>query len=242
METQRRLLFLSVAGIIVVLAAMFFVGRYIVVRTVQPAVVKALNENPSQPGPISNRDLSSGNFERVNVEGGWDITIEQAASQSVHVQSPSALSADVIAEVHGGQLTLGFRHGVNMSSERLTAQVRTPDLKRVTVRGGSRIRISGFSASELALDIAGAGNIEGVDNVLDTLSVQGAGASLIDFRSSRTRSARVNLDGAGSVALTMEGGTLSGNLNGIGTIDYSGSVSAENVKINGLGSVRQTGK
>jgi len=242
METQRRLLFLSVAGIIVVLAAMFLVGRYIVVRTVQPAVVRAITESSREPGPVSDREVPNGKFESVNVQGGWDVSIVQAPTESVRVQSPSALSADVIAEVHQGQLTLGLRNGAIMNSERLTAQVQTPDLQRVTVRGGSRIRISGFSLPELAIDIAGAGDIEGVGNVLDRLSVQGAGASRIDFSSSRIKNARVNLDGAGSVDLGMEGGTLSGSLNGIGTINYSGTVSAENVKISGLGSVRQTGK
>jgi len=50
--------------------------------------------------------------------------------------------------------------------------------------------------------------------------------------------ARVDLNGAGDIRLQMNGGVLDGSLEGMGNIVYSGVVSEERIRIDGLGRVR----
>ncbi|MCD6342815.1 MAG: DUF2807 domain-containing protein [Spirochaetaceae bacterium] len=50
--------------------------------------------------------------------------------------------------------------------------------------------------------------------------------------------ARVDLNGAGDIRLEMNGGVLDGSLEGMGNIVYSGVVSEERIRIDGLGRVR----
>ena len=109
-----------------------------------------------------------------------------------------------------------------------------PALEELELRGGARITLAGFRGDRLAIDVAGAVQLEGRDGRYEELDLSVAGASAIDLRGVPVRDAEVDLKGASDVVLTMSGGVLSGSAAGAGRIRYYGSVSDEQVAVAGI--------
>lgn len=137
-----------------------------------------------------------------------------------------------------GTLHLGFAHEASFLRGPMTARIITPDISEATFNGGAKVEIDGFTSDKLTVNISGAGDITARDNRIGKLEVRAAGASNVDFSRSVVNSADVYVDGAGSITLNMNGGTLGGRISGVGKVEYSGTVSVQNVQIAGLATVR----
>ncbi len=243
METQKRTVLISVVGIVMLVAAMVLAGWYLYSNRTRPSAQGAFSSAPQVVGqPSTTRALNGRPFTAVSADGGWDISIQHGTEYRVRIDAPAESEGDVVAEVTDGRLTLGLRHTTGVLAGRLKAVVESTNLANVQVRGGARVTIDGFTVPSLSIDIAGAGNVIGSNNRVNTLTLHTAGASSMDFRSSSVTNAVVNLQGAGNVILSMNGGALSGQLDGVGRIDYYGTVSAQDVRINGVGTVKQKGE
>ncbi len=77
------------------------------------------------------------------------------------------------------------------------------------------------------------------DGSYSSLDIEADGGIMIDAETLSVKDARVELNGAGSISLSMNGGELGGSLNGAATLFYSGEVSSESVLTSGVSAVKK---
>jgi len=182
-------------------------------------------------------------FERVDIEGRWQVKLTQGDEWQVEVSHSEGLEDDVNVYVRGDRLVLdressgGWRWW-RRTETRVRAEIVMPELTELELAGANQLDLSGFSGDRLKLEVAGANQVEGRDGRYDSLDLSVAGASEIDLGGIVVTDAKVDLAGASNVILSMNGGVLAGRMAGAGAIDYYGTVAEQSVKIAGVGRVR----
>jgi hypothetical protein len=193
------------------------------------------------------RNLNLSDFDSLAVQGSWGIEIVRGERWQVELSYPEGLQDDFVAEVRAGRLVLeangrtaarqwGWFGGHDTSAK---ARVIMPALARVEIMGTSEMEFRGFDGAALELDVSGAVNVDGHDSRYDRLDLNVSGAGRIGLEGVAVRDADVNLSGASLVVLTLDGGVLSGELSGVGTIIYHGEIQAQRVNVSGFGRVQQ---
>ncbi|HUX14592.1 MAG TPA: DUF2807 domain-containing protein [Spirochaetia bacterium] len=246
MDTQKRLLFASIAGIVVVVGVMIVVGRYLYVEKVRPAVEAAVNKVTETAdgigsSPRLSQDFPVSSLKTLVVEGGWEVSLTRGETATVHVEAPSGVIQDVRVESRDGNVTIGLVHEAKLLQGKLAARITSPALNRIEFRGGVNANIDGFVEPALWISLAGATTVTGTGNRIENFTVNCAGAANVNFRGSKTTNATVTAAGASNIVLTMNGGKLSGRLDGVGKVDYYGPVASESIAVSGLGSVQAKG-
>ncbi len=184
------------------------------------------------------KKMNMSGFDSVVVEAVWKVRINRSDEFFTEIYYPSDMEDQLDVRVHGNQLVLGIKGNRSYSDTDLTAVISMPSLSDIRIDGAADIYFSGFDEDELSISIDGAANIEGSDSKVDKLKVSLDGMGKIDLSAVPAVDARVDLNGAGDIRLEMNGGVLDGSLEGMGNIVYSGVVSEERIRIDGLGRVR----
>ena len=182
-------------------------------------------------------------FREVEVAGAWRVTLTRGDEWRVELPHAGESAGRVRAYVLGERLRLGraafaregwkFVFAEEDDSPR-RVDIVMPELAALELKGGAHVSLSGFRGDRLDLDIAGAVRLEGHDGRYEELDLSVYGASDIDLRGIAVTDAEVDLKGASEVALTMDGGVLSGSSAGAGSLHYYGPVSEERVEVAGI--------
>ena len=235
MKTSHLAL-LSVAGVMLAI----FVAGAVAVRAILGSG-GFVGFEPGEPGTRDSEFTIShelSGFSGIEISGTWDIDIFQGDEWQVELAYPERTRGDVEVFVRGERLSLsGERRGGDFgrSSGEFGATIIMPSLEELEVTGGNSVRVSGFQGDRLMIEVAGATEINGENGSYETLDLEVAGASHIQLAGITFTSASVDLAGASNVELTMNGGELTGTLAGAGRVEYSGSVSREDVEVAGFG-------
>jgi hypothetical protein len=178
---------------------------------------------PELSGQRTSRSYDLTDFDRIDVEGQWQITIERGDAWSVAVETPVEILDNVTVERDGDELSIGYRGGwcgnCFRDGNTLKATITMPDIE--------------------SLDLSGAVALTGASSRFDTLSLDLSGAGSVDFSDVRVTDANVDVSGASNVKLQMAGGRLTGDMSGTANLEYSGMVSEERVEKSGFVNVRR---
>ncbi len=185
-----------------------------------------------EASPTADSPLPS-TVDELHIEGRWTVSVRYGESPSVSLDSSAPGSIDRYIEVDGDELTLRGLSGVRNAE----ALVTLPTLRTIAIDGASHITVDDFDLDTLEIDIDGAANVYGVELHVDALTIETDGAARVDLSASQVVHATIDIDGAGSVDLTMAGGVLMGSIDGVGRVVYGGTVSREDIDIDGLGAV-----
>ena len=199
--------------------------------------VEAPGEEPGEMTTASH-DLSG--FDRVEINGNWSVEVVRGDGWRVELSYPENYLSAIDVSVRGERLRLdGARPGsfFGGSGARYAAEIVMPALLELDVSGSNRVRLSGFEGERLTIDVAGATQVTGEDGRYAELDLSMAGANDVELEGFVFTDAHVDLAGASDLTLTMDGGELTGSLAGVGSIEYSGTVSREAVDVAGFGSV-----
>jgi Putative auto-transporter adhesin, head GIN domain len=195
----------------------------------------------SDPGPETSETLDLAGFRRIDLRAAWRVTVGQGDAWRVEISYPQNLRDNLRVRVDGDALLLGYETRdwsvAERTRERFIARITMPALAGVDLAGVGRVDFAGFSGDRLAVDMSGAGEINGRGGRYDTLEVDISGVGGVDVSGLTVRNADVELSGAGSASLTLDGGTLSGNLSGAGVVRYAGSVGELRISTSGAGRV-----
>ncbi len=235
---KSHIAMLAAAGFIVVLMLiMMGLGRM--------AIGKSLDVKPGEKsvdwsfsGNEISETLDLKGFDSVVVEGSWTVRINRSDEFSTTLFYPSEMEDNIHVQVRANQLVLGTNDWRGHSDTDLKAEIHLPSLTEIRVEGAADIIFNGFDEEKMSLDIDGAANIVGNDSSVRNLSVNLDGLGRVDMTGVQAVNARVDLNGAGDIRLKMKGGVLDGSLDGMGNIVYSGTVSDEDISVEGLGRVR----
>lgn len=200
----------------------------------------------------ADKDFNVRDFDSIKLIGGWKVKLEQGDDWHVELDYPRDMGKKLKVRVEDGRLILDpgdwngnwtwnwGKNGWNNKGKKVySARIMMPHLKSLAISGASNLDLYGFTGDRLDITVSGAGNLEGDRGRYNNLSLTMSGAGNVNLRNMVFTDALVNLSGAGNVKLGMAGGILSGNLSGIGNIEYYGPVKDERVNISGFGRVHQ---
>lgn len=194
----------------------------------------------TERGPLISETREVETFDSISVEGAakLEITIGEPAALVVngHEQAVRRVETDV----SDGTLHIKSRPKdwlIRNNNARLTLQIKLPRLQSLQLEGGNDVNVAGFAGGETNIRAAGAVHIE-ADGHLEQLTVHMSGAGHADLSKLVADSAKVTVDGVGSVVVNPRE-SLDATMNGVGAILYTGSPQRVNTRMNGLGTIGQ---
>ena len=189
-------------------------------------------------GPDVDRHIEVERFAAIELGGGWVLQFTHASDYSaVLIGDPELVD---IAEVStaGDLLSIHLQGDVD---EDRTARIMitAPAIEALTLAGAVNGTIVGLDAAELTVLSEGATNLVFEDSTIGDLTLQTAGAANIDLSESLVENAVLGLSGANQLRINMDGGSLTGRVEGVGNVRYSGDASSVNVDTDGIVRIRR---
>lgn len=156
-------------------------------------------------------------------------------AQELRVMGNEASVKNLNIRVLDEGLEISTRQG-NFASPSLRLQI--PALDWLGLGAAGRVTVSGFTGDILEIFLAGVGQLKIEDSEYRLLQLHAEGASEIDAHGLKLHDALVDLKGATTIKLWVEGGVLSGRMKGLGTLKYRGNA-REEVQVDGLGQIER---
>jgi len=179
-------------------------------------------------------------FRELSASGIWDIKVSKGDGYQVILEAEERLIEDTIIDKRGRQIYLSMEEDMYVVGRQpIRVEIITPELSSVSLRGGANLTLEDFTSDSFTIESEGASNVEGRNNIFKDLMLSCEGAVNIDLKDSKTVNAEVDLEGASNVVLTMDGGSLTGEIEGVGSLEYYGDVSEEDVHNKGLSNIQR---
>ncbi|MGI9316103.1 MAG: GIN domain-containing protein [bacterium] len=168
-----------------------------------------------------------------------DTKVTQGEKFEIIVTADSNLIEHVIVKKDKGTLSVKLKNGQYMGAT-LSVQITMPDLHRLSQHGAAKLTFSGFDQSDLELNVMGAGQVEGADNLVTNLVLNTQGASSLDMRSSELTNAEIHVAGSSEIQLNFpEGkGRITGEIQGVSELQYCGDPDT-NVNVFGVADIQR---
>ena len=158
------------------------------------------------PLPVlaAERVFSVGSFERVRVDGPFEVRIETGASPGATASGERQLIERIAVAVNGG--TLSVRLGTGGWGETFRADnaappvivLRTPRLNSLAVSAGANVTVNRMAGQRVELSLAGSGRVAAARVDADQLAASLVGAGTITAGGQANR-ARLITDGPGTI-------------------------------------------
>lgn len=167
----------------------------------------------SAPVAAADRTIGVGSFDRLRIDGAFDVRITTGASPRASLSGDAAAVDLVDVQVNGTTLTVRRRSGT-IGRQRVAPPVvvtlSTPNLVAASLVGSGSVRVKGMRSERADLSVAGTGTI-----VVEGLAAEQASALVV---------------GNGRITLAGRATHLRLSTNGPGTID-AGKVLADDLTV-----------
>ena len=201
-------------------------------------------------------------FSAIQLDGAGRLIITQGAVESLEIQADDNLINDLISDVRGGTLILGYQEKpwrkTILPSQSVIYTLTVIDLDQLTINGAADLDLQTFEIESLELSVNGAGTIMIDDLSAGKLSVNMAGAGSVTI-SGQAVEESISIDGAGNyragnlqssntfieinglgTGVVWANETLNVNITGAGSVSYFGSPELTQ-QITGLGNIERLG-
>ncbi len=200
----------------------------------------------SAPATAADRNYSIGSFERIRIEGAYEVKLATGKSPGARATGDDRALDSLSLSVEGQTLIVRARPlavGEAPASPKipLVVTVSTPSLRSANVNGGGRLAITRITGQRLDLSVNGAGSLtaQGVQADQLVATVIGAGTMALTGRSGR---ARFQLSGPGTIdAAALVANDLIARSEGNGELRLNARFTAD-VTSSGLGAIVVSGK
>ena len=193
-------------------------------------------------GPVISKTLDLKDFDTIEINGGADVTFNQASVYEVTVRTQENIFDWLDYKVEGTKLILQIKDKKNVHAEVFDIVIQAPELNKVLVNGASDFDIKGLRIDgDLDVQVNGAGDLDFNQVACESLSIQVNGAADAKLTSLEVRKdLKVEVNGAGDVEITGSAQDVSLQVNGAGDIDATGLKVAGEVKQHkaGIASIR----
>jgi hypothetical protein len=245
---MRRLILAAIVG----LTAVLVVGGYAWWQTDEGKALKGSGTVVTEPREVSG-------FSTIDLQGVGVLRITQGTVETLTVRTDDNILPLITTEVRDGTLRIAIdttehRHGIDPTD--LTYDVSVTSLQALSVAGAARVETGPLATEDLRFDVDGAARIS-VDGLqAQNLHVASAGGSVFVFtgvvdtqeviidgtadyqaRQLTSRSATVEIDGAGHVVVRVSE-SLDAEIDGSGVVEYIGQPAVVQ-HVNGVGTVHQ---
>ncbi len=216
MKLSDKLLLVFVS--VVVLAAMVFLFA------LRGAMTETVHADMRTPGFSADSIAYAGEpFADIVVSGGgWDITVTPGDSHAVVIERDEETNRYVRAAAFNGALVLETSD-MSLTAGTIHVAITAPALSSLKTRGAVSAAFVGYAADSVLVDAAGGTVIEAKDCSFEHLGLTLKGFSEVNAQTSVIRSASLNANGAYEIEIALDGGTLSGDAQGVGGIVVYGN-------------------
>ena len=194
--------------------------------------------------PAANRTVSVGSFERIRVDGPFEVHVQTGRSPGATISGDRRAADDVQVRTTGATLVVSKGTGgwgeQTGASGSVVVTLTTPSLTSAVVQAGGRVTISAMKAMRVDVSVSGAGSLALAAADTDQLNatVVGTGQMTIGGRAAR---ARLTTSGPGAIdASALDVRDLVVTLDGVGETKAKARYSAQ-VTNTGLGTVTVAG-
>ncbi|CAN5379078.1 hypothetical protein BH10BAC1_BH10BAC1_04650 [soil metagenome] len=203
------------------------------------------------------QDRPVGDFTGIKAGDAFNINITQSDANSVKVDAPESVQAQIKTEVKDGILIISTEGNIK-GDKNITISISAKSLSSIDISGASDVKSENqlicdklsittngagdvhldIKATDIKADVSGAGDLtlKGSTQTLDA-TVSGAG----DLKASNLEAAKITakVSGAGDAKINVSQ-SLTADVSGAGSIIYRGNPAERNVNISGAGSVRES--
>lgn len=197
-------------------------------------------------GPSATRTLSVGSFERVRVEGPFEVRLVTAKAPRAVVTGPTRAVDSLVIDVQGGTLTVRARalasgEAPSPAARQLIVELATPLLRSGSVRGGGRLSIAPMTAERIDLTVSGSGELSVDGAKTDQLNATLVGTGRLHI-AGRAQRALLQSQGAGTIdAAALAVNDLTIRADGTGDTHAAARYTAR-ITASGLGAVTVDGR
>jgi hypothetical protein len=195
--------------------------------------------------PLSSKTYDLKDFSEVSVNGSCSlISITQRESvYMVKLIGPKDILDVVKVEKTGARVSVALEkplHSNPDTTDDLSILIILPRITAIDLSGVTPVNLVGIDADTLSINTQGVtrfitqsdeGSTKKPECSFKTLILSGSGILDANLINCITTNAVINYQGTYDIILTMNGGSLSGNLGGIGRLDYIGNVTRNEIKV-----------
>jgi hypothetical protein len=176
-------------------------------------------------------------FHSIDLRGAADVSVTVGGATSVSLTAGEQTLQDITTQVQNGVLVIDSKPGWRWFGDggKLEVRIATPLLNALAVNGAGNVTIDGVHGDALALALQGAGNLTATGQTA-ALNARINGAGNMDLTQLAARDASVVVNGTGRLAANVSG-SLQAEVNGVGSITYTGNPQKVESEINGVGSI-----
>jgi len=185
-------------------------------------------------GALTTRTFDVAGFDRVALDGGFDVYVTVGGETAVAVTVDDNLAELFTAEVEAGALHLDWKKACR-PDRKCRVDVTLPELKGFTVNGAGDVVITGVRGARLELRINGAGDME-VSGSVDELELVVSGAGDVEAGELAAQDVEVRISGAGD-ATVRAARSLDATVSGVGEITYLGDPAEKRTRVSGVGGI-----
>ena len=195
-------------------------------------------------GPATTREFQVGNFNKIELAGGYDVNVKTGSAPTVHAKGGQNVLDKLEIKVVNGVLQIGSkkRNGFNWGHHgHVTLDVTVPSLAGVELAGSGDIKVDRIAGEQFEGGIAGSGNLN-IDNIeVARLKIGIAGSGGAKAAAGKATSSEYEIAGSGDIdAKGVASETAKISIAGSGGITGQATKSAD-VSIMGSGDVELTG-
>jgi len=176
-------------------------------------------------------------FSRLQVIGGWNLTIQSGDTYRVSITFPEELQNHVKIGKNGEVLTLETTGLIDFRGAHFKAVVQMPDLEELRSEGGLTAGLHGFTGETLSIAGGGGVQIKAEACRYEKLSLKLSGGIQGDFRDFSAENIHINGNGAVDLDLKMNGGALTGEVNGAANIKVKGRLAQNSLQVHGVSNI-----
>jgi hypothetical protein len=192
-------------------------------------------------GEIATWDMDFSDFNRLEINSAFDVTINRADVYLVRITIDKALYAYLKINQRGDTLYIGLKSNYNYINMTPQAVINLPDLRRLELSEASEAVVSGFTVSHsLDFALSGASQVNGViemddgtfnlsgaslltlQGTADDISIDASGASHANLAELAVATASVKLSDASHAAINVST-RMDVDLSGASVLEYIGN-------------------
>ena len=222
---------------------------FILILMIILSIKKSFNEDtdPSQLNleriDTVTRSFDFHGFENIVLEGYWDIDIKHDDYFSVELIAPEKL----LAEITVGQTGQTVHFFAKKNSFPVLSLIKCPRIfitlpvmSKLNLKGIADISFSDFNNAKTSISTDGVMNVTGENCTFDQFSLNGSGVMNVSMKEVPVTNVHLDYRGIYNGTMLMNGGSLTGYLDGIGSIEVSGEISKNTLFVKESGRLKVT--
>jgi hypothetical protein len=192
-------------------------------------------------GPVRTENRNIEAFHAIELRGAAEMQVEVGKGPSLTITASERVLQGTSTQVRDGVLVVLIRErgGWFQRGPAAKLSVQVPTLDSVQISGAGDFIVRDVSGDKLDLALQGAGQLQ-ANGAIGQLKVSIDGAGGVDLSKLVATDAQVSVNGAGKLDLHATG-TLTAEVNGVGSVTYSGNPQKVIPSVNGVGSIKPAG-